>query len=144
MPAAHLTDVDTPKECAVCGAPLPARRGSGRRRVYSGDRCRNQAYEQRKELARSKDLPPVWSDVDRVVIGRWIEEGTRFDEIIDDPAVLGRFMDELLVRIGAYGPLEDHNYQRAVNQLVVVFFMIGRMGEGSYNLPVVADRWSRG
>lgn len=72
VPAAPLTGVDTPKECAVCGAPLPVRRGRGRRRVYCGDRCRN--------------------------------------------------------------------YQRAVNQLVVVFFMIGRMGEGSYNLPIVADR----
>jgi hypothetical protein len=132
--------MDTPKECIVCGAQLPTRRGSGRRRVYCDDRCRNKAYEQRKEISGSKNLAPVWSDRDQVVIDRWVEEGTRFDDIIDDPAVLGRFMDELLVRIGVYGLLEDHNYQRAVNQLVVAFFMIGRMGEGSYNLPIAADR----
>jgi hypothetical protein len=41
------------------------------------------------------------------------------------------------------GPLiENPEYQHAVNQLILTFFLIGRMSSGSYPLPIVA--WAVG
>ena len=53
--------------------------------------------------------------------------------------MLGRFMDDLMCRIAVDHILENHAYQHAVNQLIVTFFMIGRMSEGTYQLPIVAE-----
>ena len=72
------------------------------------------------------------------ILERWIEEGVQFDEIIDDPRVLARFQDELLVRIATHSLFEDHRYQRALNQMIVISFMVARMTEGSYRLPAIA------
>lgn len=77
---------------------------------------------------------------DRTELDRWLAMGQKFDEIIDSPVLLARFMDELLIRIGVHALLEDYHYQRAVNQLIVIYFMIGRISEGSYTLPIVADQ----
>jgi hypothetical protein len=64
--------------------------------------------------------------------------GQKFDEIIDSPVVLARFMDELLVRISTHALLEDYHYQRSINQLIVIYFMVGRITDGDYTLPAVA------
>ena len=103
------------------------RKGRGRRRVYCGDACRNVAYVERKE-------PPT----DKRICRGLEAEGTRFDEIIDPSAVLGPFMDELLLRIAVRSLLERLPV-RGVNQLIVIFFMIGRMTEGDYRLPCVVS-----
>lgn len=63
--------------------------------------------------------------------------GQKFDEIIDSPVVLARFMDELLVRISAHALLEDYRYQRSINQLIVIYFMVRRITEGDTPCP----RW---
>jgi hypothetical protein len=47
-------------------------------------------------------------------------------------------MDDLMCRIAVDHILENHAYQHAVNQLIVTFFMIGRMSDGTYQLPIVA------
>ncbi|WP_164477770.1 hypothetical protein [Nocardioides pantholopis] len=59
------------------------------------------------------------------------------EERIQDPYLLGRFMDDLLCRIAVDHILENQAYQHAVNQLGVTFFMIGRMSQGSFQLPIV-------
>jgi hypothetical protein len=46
-------------------------------------------------------------------------------------------MDDLMCRIAVDHILENQHYQHAVNQLIVTFFMIGRMSEGTYQLPIV-------
>lgn len=69
-----------------------------------------------------------------------MEEGRRFDDIIDDPELLARFMDELIVRVALGTILEDSRYQRAVNQLTVNFFQIGRITDGDFKLPAVNMR----
>ncbi|WP_344771708.1 hypothetical protein [Nocardioides panacisoli] len=81
--------------------------------------------------------PPPPMAVPGSLLDRWAVEGAKFDEIVQDPYLLGRFMDDLMCRIAVDHILEDHRYQHAVNQLIVTFFMIGRMSEGSYQLPVV-------
>ncbi|MFT4264387.1 MAG: hypothetical protein QM572_13450 [Nocardioides sp.] len=63
--------------------------------------------------------------------------GQKFDEIIDSPVMLACFMDELLCRIATNAPLEDYRNQRAINQLVVIYFMVGRMTDGDFELPAV-------
>jgi hypothetical protein len=68
---------------------------------------------------------------------RWVTEGAKFDEIVQDPYLLGRFMDDLMCRIAVDHILENHGYQHAVNQLIVTFFMIGRMSDGTFQLPIV-------
>lgn len=83
--------------------------------------------------------PPPPVPVPGSVLDRWITEGKRFDEIVQDPYVFGRFMDDLMCRIAVDHLLVDHRYQHAVNQLIVTFFMIGRMTKGAYQLPVVVD-----
>lgn len=42
-----------------------------------------------------------------------------------------------MCRISVDHPLENHHYQHAVNQLIDTFFMIGRLSEGTYQLPIV-------
>jgi hypothetical protein len=65
--------------------------------------------------------------------------GQRFDEIIDSPVDLTRFIDELLCRIARSGMLEDYRNQRAINQLVVIYFMVGRITDGDFTLPAIAQ-----
>ncbi|WGL52972.1 hypothetical protein P5P86_03910 [Nocardioides sp. BP30] len=65
--------------------------------------------------------------------------GQRFDEIIDSPVILARFMDELLCRIARSALMEDYRNQRAINQLVVIYFMVGRMTDGDFTLPAIAQ-----
>jgi hypothetical protein len=140
--------------CKTCGCPLPQRTGKGRRRVYCGDACRNVAYLQRRGDAgqqAASDSQPLDQEYayevekveplrtrDRSELDRWLTTGQKFDEIIDSPVVLARFMDELLVRISGHALLEDYRYQRSINQLIVIYFMIGRITEGDYTLPTVA------
>lgn len=142
--------------CKNCGRPLPPKAGKGRNRVYCGDACRNVAYLERRGDTR----PPVTAATpaaleeeyayevehverlrprERADIDRWIEMGQRFDEIIDSPVILARFMDELLCRIARNALLEDYRNQRAINQLVVIYFMVGRMTDGDFTLPTIAQ-----
>jgi len=65
--------------------------------------------------------------------------GQKFDEVIDSAAMLARFMDELLCRIARSGLLEDHRNQRAINQLVVIYFMVARITDGDFTLPAIAQ-----
>lgn len=142
-----------PMACKACGKPLSQPKGSGRRRIYCSDACRNDAYVERRNAVRSATTSSeTVEDVeDRMardlirtlrpqpaILDRWIEKGAKFDAIIDDPRVLARFQDELLVRIGTRSLFEDHRYQRALNQMIVIFFMVGRMTEGTYTLPTIA------
>lgn len=130
--------MDTPAAvCKCCGNPLPPKKGKGRRRPYCNDHCRNLAYTERLagRCDREPDEPP--QPVPGSVLDRWVAEGAKFDEIVQDPYLLGRFMDDLMVRISVDHILENQHYQHAVNQLIVTFFMIGRMSEGSYQLPIV-------
>lgn len=123
--------------CKMCGNPLPPKKGRGRRRIYCNDHCRNLAYTERlaDRYDREPEEPP--QPVPGSVLERWITEGAKFDEITGDPYLLGRFMDDLMCRISVDHILEDHRYQHAINQLIVTFFMIGRMSEGTYQLPIV-------
>lgn len=134
----HLFDVDEPTStCKLCGNPLPPRKGRGRPRVYCSDRCRNLAHEERIQERYEQDPvePPV--AVPGSLLDRWASEGTKFDEIVQDPYLLGRFMDDLICRIAVDHILEDPGYQHAVNQLIVTFFIIGRTSGGSFQLPIV-------
>lgn len=141
--------------CKVCGRPLPQRTGRDRTRVYCGDACRDTAYEQRQAESSPPTAPgtdPSLDDQyayevenverlrprDRTELDQWIVMDQKFDEIIASPVVFARFMDEVLIRIGVRGLLEDYRYQRAVNQFVVIYFMIGRITGGDYTLPAVA------
>jgi endogenous inhibitor of DNA gyrase (YacG/DUF329 family) len=124
-------------ECKVCGNHLPPRKGRGRHRVYCSDRCRNLAYTERLEERFDREPVEPPQPVPGSVLDRWVTEGSKFDEIVQDPYLLGRFMDDLMCRIAVDHILEDHRYQHAVNQLIVTFFMIGRMSEGTFQLPIV-------
>lgn len=152
----HLRGMSNPRvTCKTCGRPLPSKTGKGRNRVYCGDACRNVAYLER----RSGSRPPASAVTsatleqeyayevehverlrprDRTEIDRWIQMGQRFDEIIDSPVILARFMDELLCRIARSALLEDYRNQRAINQLVVIYFMVGRITDGDFTLPAIA------
>lgn len=112
-------------------------KGTGRPRVYCSDRCRNLAHEERIQERYERDPvePPV--AVPGSLLDRWAAEGAKFDDIVQDPYLLGRFVDDLMCRIAVDHILENHHYQHAVNQLIVTFFMIGRMSEGTYQLPIV-------
>ncbi|WP_156392049.1 MULTISPECIES: hypothetical protein [unclassified Nocardioides] len=130
--------MDKPADtCALCGNPLPPKKGRGRPRVYCSEHCRQLAYSERlaERFENQVDEPPT--AVPGSVLDRWITEGNRFDEIVQDPYLLGRFMDDLMCRIAVDHVLEDQRYQHAVNQLIVNFFMIGRMSGGTYQLPIV-------
>jgi hypothetical protein len=150
----HLRDVSKARiTCKTCGRPLPQRTGKGRRRVYCGDACRNVAYLQRRDgVGRQAAPTPQQLDQeyayevenveplrprDRTELDQWLAMGQKFDEIIDSPAALARFMDELLVRISLGALLADYRYQRSINQLIVIYFLIGRITNGDYTLPVV-------
>jgi hypothetical protein len=141
--------------CKTCGRPLPPKSGKGRNRVYCGDACRNVAYLERRGESRqpenvvapatlAEDYAYEVDHVERIrpreraEIDRWVEMGQRFDVIIDSPVMLARFMDELLCRIAAHALLEDYRNQRAINQLVVIYFMVGRITEGDFTLPAVS------
>lgn len=135
---AHLFDMDEPAAtCKLCGNPLPPRQGRGRPRIYCSDHCRNLAHEERiqERYEREPVEPPV--AVPGSLLDRWASEGAKFDEIVQDPYLLGRFMDDLMCRIAVDHILENPDYQHAVNQLIVTFFMIGRMSNGSFQLPIV-------
>lgn len=138
---AHLIGMDEPTRiCALCDNPIPTRKGRGRPRTYCSDSCRNLAAEERiHERYEVKDEPPPPMPVPGSVLDRWMTEGAKFDDIVQDPYLLGRFMDDLMCRIAIDHILENHRYQHAVNQLIVTFFMIGRMSEGTYQLPVVVQ-----
>ena len=141
-------------QCKRCGKPISQPKGSGRPRTYCSDLCRNDAYVERRNASRPPPAPAAAArDVgyqaardqletirprDRKQLDRWIAEGTKFDEIIDHPEILARFMDELLVRIATHALFEDYQYQRALNQMIIIFFMVGRMTEGDYALPTIA------
>lgn len=134
--------MDKPAEvCALCGNPLPPKKGRGRPRIYCSDHCRQLAHSERIkdrfDVEVNEAPPPV--AVPGSLLDRWTVEGAKFDEIVQDPYLLGRFMDDLMCRIAVDHVLEDHRYQHAVNQLVVTFFMIGRMTEGTYRLPVIVQ-----
>jgi hypothetical protein len=148
----HLKDMSkTRVTCKTWGRPLPQRTGKGRRRVYCSDACRNVAYFQRRGDVGQQAAPtpgPLDQEYayevenverlrprDRSELDQWLAMGQRFDEIIDSPVVLARFMDELLVRISAHALLEDYRYQRSINQLIVIYFMVGRITDGDYALP---------
>jgi hypothetical protein len=134
----HLSDVDEPAStCKLCGNPLPTRKGRGRPRIFCSDHCRNLAYEERIQERYERDPvePPV--AVPGSLLDRWASEGAKFDDIAQDPRLLGRFMDDLMCRIAVDHILENPHYQHAVNQLIVTFFMIGRMSDGTYQLPIV-------
>ncbi|MCW2757390.1 MAG: hypothetical protein JWO46_1136 [Nocardioidaceae bacterium] len=136
---AHLKVMDQPaKTCKVCGNRLPPRVGKGRPRVYCGDRCRNLAYTERLDERFDREPVEAPQPVPGSVLDRWVNEGAKFDAIVQDPYLLGRFMDDLMCRISVDHILENHQYQHAVNQLIVTFFMIGRMSGGTYQLPIVA------
>ncbi len=135
---AHLNDMEQRLgECKVCGNALPTRKGRGRRRMYCSDRCRNLAYTERLEERFDRDSVEAPPPVPGSVLDRWATEGAKFDEIVQDPYLLGRFMDDLMCRIAVDHILENHHYQHAVNQLIVTFFMIGRMSDGTFQLPIV-------
>jgi len=123
--------------------------------VYCGDACRNTAYEQPRAESSEPAAPGTDPSLDehyayevenverfrprdRAELDQWIAMGQKFDEIIDSPVVFARFMDEVLIRIGVHALLEDYRYQRAVNQLVVIYFMVGRITDGDFTLPAVS------
>lgn len=135
---AHLSDMDEPTStCKLCRNPLPTKKGRGRPRIYCSDHCRNLAHEERIQERYERDPvePPV--AVPGSLLDRWASEGAKFDEIVQDPQLLGRFMDDLICRIAVDHILENTAYQHAVNQLIVTFFMVGRMSDGSFQLPIV-------
>lgn len=120
------------------------------------DACRNVAYLERRGESRppAPAVTPATLEQeyayevehverlrprDRTEIARWIEMGQKFDEIIDSHVMLARFMDELLCRMARSALLENHRNQRAVNQFVVIYFMVGRMTDGDFTLPVIAQ-----
>lgn len=107
---------------------------------YCSDHCRQLAYSERLEHRFETEVVEPPQPVPGSVLDRWITEGAKFDEIVQDPYLLGRFMDDLMCRIAVDHILEDHRYQHAVNQLIVTFFMIGRMSGGNYRLPVAVWR----
>jgi hypothetical protein len=136
---AHLRDMsNTRVTCKTCGCPLPQRTGKGRRRVYCSDACRNAAYLRRRaDVGRQATSTPQPLDHeyayevekveplrprDRSERDQWLAMGQKFDEIIDSPIVLARFMDELFVRISTHALLEDYRYQRSINELIVIYF----------------------
>lgn len=135
----HLFDMDdSTATCKLCGNPLPPRKGRGRPRIYCSDSCRNLAYAEHIEERYERDPAEPPLAVPGSLLDRWAAEGAKFDEIVQDPYVLGRFMDDLLCRIAVDRILENPDYQHAVNQLGVTFFMIGRMSNGSFQLPIVS------
>ncbi|WGX95860.1 hypothetical protein [Nocardioides sp. L-11A] len=139
---AHLITMDKPiGECALCGNPLPLKTVRGRPRIYCSDHCRQLAYSERIHDRFETELnePPPPMPVPGSLLDRWATEGNKFDEIFRDPYLLGRFMDDLMCRIAVDHILEDHRYQHAVNQLIVTFFMIGRMTDGDYQLPIIVQ-----
>jgi hypothetical protein len=130
-PEAHLRDMsNTRVTCKTCGRPLPPKTGKGGIASIAATLDEEYAYE----VEHVEPLRPR----DRTEIDRWIEMGQRFNGIIDSPVMLARFMDELLCRIARSGLLEDHRNQRAVNQLVVIYFMVGRITDGDLTLPAVS------
>lgn len=136
---AHLIGMDTmTRTCALCENPIPKRRGRGRPRTYCSDWCRKLAADERiNERSRVGDEIPPPMLVEGSLLDRWVQEGAKFDEIVQDPYLLGRFMDDLLCRIAVDHILENQRYQHAVNQLIVIYYMIGRMTDGDYKLPVI-------
>jgi hypothetical protein len=107
------------------------------RRVVSLSHCRQLAYAERLEERFDRDPVEAPQPVPGSVLDRWVTEGTKFDEIVQEPYLLSRFLDDLMCRIAVDHILEDHRYQNAVNQLIVTFFMIGRMSDGTFQLPIV-------
>jgi predicted nucleic acid-binding Zn ribbon protein len=135
---AHLIDMDEPaRTCKLCGNPFPPKKGKGRPRIYCSDHCRNLAYTERLEERFDREPVEPSQPVPGSVLDRWVTEGAKFDDIVQDPYLLGRFMDDLMCRIAVDHILENHHYQHAVNQLIVTFFMIGRMSDGTFQLPIV-------
>ena len=134
----HLRVMDqSARTCKLCGNQLPPMKGKGRPRVYCSDHCRNLAYEERLEERYDRQPVEAPQAVPSSILDQWVTEGAKFDDIVQDPYLLGRFMDDLICRIAVDHILENHNYQHAVNQLIVTFFMIGRLSKGTYQLPIV-------
>jgi hypothetical protein len=123
--------------------------------VYCGDACRNTAYERRRAAPSRPPAAATDSSLDeqyayevenverlrprdRTELDEWTAMRQKFDETIESPVVFARFMGEVLIRIGVHALLEDYRYQRAVNQLVVIYFMIGRITGGDDTVPAVA------
>ncbi|HET7173439.1 MAG TPA: hypothetical protein VFI30_04085 [Nocardioidaceae bacterium] len=101
------------------------------------DRCRNLAYEERLEERYEREPVEPPPPVPGSILDQWVTEGAKFDDIVQDPYLPGRFMDDLMCRISVDHILENDAYQHGVNQLIVIFFMIGRMSNGTYQLPIV-------
>ena len=113
---------------ASCAGTRPAQEGQ-RPATYCSDSCRNLAYaEQYRER--------YYETCRTALAARSLSagEGAKPDEIVQTRTP-GSLHGRLLCRIAVDHLLENPDYQHAVNQLGVTFFMIGRMGNGSSNSP---------
>ena len=135
--------------CAECEGPIKQTKGRGRPRVYCGPACRNVAYEKRRGV-KPRSAPPTGreqTDEGAVFVGDVLqlpqlraareERLLRIDAILDSPTWTHDLMNELICRIALGLVVEDMRYQPAVNQLVVVYRMIGRITDGDFRLPAV-------
>jgi hypothetical protein len=135
--------------CAECEGPIKQTKGRGRPRVYCGPACRNVAYEKRRGV-KPRSAPPTGreqGDEGEVFVGdmlqlpqlRTAREGRLLwiDAILDSPTSTHDLMHEFLCRIALGRVLEDMRYQDAVDELVAVYRMIGRITDGNFRLPAV-------
>jgi hypothetical protein len=137
------------KTCWECGGPIKQPKGRGRPRVYCGPACRNLAYKKRRGSKPRSAVPtrPAQRDEGELYVGDVLqlpqlraareERLLLIDAILDSPTSTHDFMQELLCRIALGLVLEDMRYQAAVNELVVVYRMIGRITAGNFRLPAV-------
>lgn len=146
----HLIAVNMPrKTCAECDGPIKQPKGRGRTRVYCGQACRNLAYEKRRG-ARPRSAAPTRGEQSNngdIFVGDLLQlpqlQGARqerllwIDAILDSPTATHDLMQELLCRIALGRVLEDMRYQAAVDELVAVYRMIGRITDGNFRLPAV-------
>ena len=148
--AAHLAGVSmSRKTCAECGGPINQRKGRGRPRVYCGPARRNLAYEKRRDAEPSSAAP---ARTEREGEGEWYvgdvlqlpqlraareERLLWIDAILDSPLLTHELMQELLCRIALGHVLEDTRYQPAVDELVAIYRMIGRVTHGNFRRPAV-------
>lgn len=135
--------------CAECDGPIKLTKGRGRPRVYCGPACRNVAYEKRRGV-KPRSAPPTrreQTDEGEVFVRDVLqlpqlqaareERLMRIDAILDSPTLTHDLMNELICRIALGLVVEDMRYQPAVNQLIVVYRMIGRITDGDFRLPAV-------
>ena len=128
--------MDQPAKTSAVRQPAPAERGKGRPRIYCSDHCRQLAYEERVEdrFHREPVQPPrqfpaasLTSGLSRAPSSTTSSRTPTFRPVHGRPHV-PHLRHHLL---------ENPHYQHAINELIVTFFMIGRMSNGTYQLPIV-------